>query len=86
MDNVDHSMEGELSDLEIRTSLAEWIERQPIAETILDNLKEAGIAPTLANGSAVWMDFLLTELGDGVDRSIEALQDKGELHSEDTVG
>ena len=55
--------------------VAKWIEVGVISEAIFD-LDEV---KTVEQAKEVWLDFLLTELGDGLKRSAQALKEKGVL-------
>jgi hypothetical protein len=55
--------------------VAKWIEVGVIAETIFD---QEGV-DTVEQAKEVWLDFLMTELGDGLKRSVQALKEKGVL-------
>jgi hypothetical protein len=55
--------------------VAKWIEVGVIAETIFD---QEGV-DTVEQAKEVWLDFLMTELGDGLKRSAQALKKKGVL-------
>ena len=56
-----------------------WFDTATLARNILETLKEEGAEPTVENAKAVWLDFLETELPNGLGRSVRALIDKGEL-------
>ena len=56
-----------------------WFDTAELARTILEKLEEAGIEPTVENAKKVWLDFLLTELSEGLDGSVKAFVGKGEL-------
>ena len=58
-----------------------WFETAALARTILETLDEGGAKPTVQNAKAVWLDFLETELPDGLVKSVRALIDKGELET-----
>jgi len=55
--------------------VASWIEPEVISEAIfeLDEVK------TVDQAKKVWLDFLETELSDGLKRSAQALKNKGVL-------
>ena len=54
--------------------LAEWIDSRAIAEAILaELLEDQEIEPTVANGQKVWLDFLQSELTEGLRSSIKAI-------------
>lgn len=59
--------------------VAEWIDKDVIAENILDALKEAKVSLTLDNARAVWLDILYTEMPEALRVSVEALANKGEI-------
>ena len=61
--------------------LVYWFDTAVLARTILETLEEEGAKPTFENARAVWLDFLLTELSDGLVKSVRALIDKGELET-----
>ena len=52
--------------------LARWIDTAVIAEAILQELEDQNIEQTLANGQRVWLDFLESELSEGLRSSIKA--------------
>ncbi len=56
-----------------------WIDTPTLSRTTLDALQEEDVEPTVENAKKVWLDFLLTELGDGLKNSVKALINKGEL-------
>jgi len=58
-----------------------WFDTAVLARTILELLEEEGAKPTVKNAKAVWLDFLETELSDGLVKSVRALIDKGELET-----
>jgi len=58
-----------------------WFDTAVLARTILETLEEEGAKPTVENAKAVWLDFLLTELPDGLVGSVRALINKGELET-----
>jgi len=62
-----------------KEKLADWIDADVIADAILEQLEEDGLAPRFENGKKVWLDFLGTELSDGLGQSIVALSDRSEL-------
>lgn len=55
----------------VMEAVAEWIDTKAIAETILDTLDNAGIELTAETAQKVWLNFLYTELGEGLRRSVE---------------
>jgi len=59
--------------------VAEWLDNEAIAETVVDALQDEAILPTLENAQKVWLDVLYTELGDAVRRSVEVLAVKGRI-------
>ena len=61
--------------------LVYWFDTAVLARNILETLEEEGAKPTVENAKAVWLDFLLTELSDGLVGSVRALIDKGELET-----
>ncbi|MBA7703378.1 hypothetical protein ES703_112163 [subsurface metagenome] len=61
--------------------LVYWLDTAVLARNILETLEEEGAKPTVENAKAVWLDFLLTELSDGLVGSVRALIDKGELET-----
>jgi hypothetical protein len=62
-----------------KEELAGWIDTEVIAERILEELADNGIPATLDNGKAVWLDFLETELSDGIRYSVKFGSDSGKL-------
>ena len=58
-----------------------WFDTTTLARTILETLDEEGAKSTVKNAKAVWLDFLETELPDGLVKSVRALIDKGELET-----
>ena len=58
-----------------------WFDTASLARNILGTLEEEGAKPTVKNAKAVWLDFLETELPDGLVKSIRALIGKGELET-----
>ena len=53
--------------------LAEWIDPGVIAEAILEELESQDVEPTVANGQKAWLDFLESELPDGLRSSIKSI-------------
>ncbi|MBA7699280.1 hypothetical protein ES703_107971 [subsurface metagenome] len=62
-----------------------WFDTAVLARNILETLKEEGAKPTVKNAKAVWLDFLETELPDGLVKSVRALIDKGELETKENL-
>ncbi len=56
-----------------KVELAQWIDTSVIAEAIADKLEEEGIEETFENGKRVWLDFLETELNEGLRSMVRAL-------------
>jgi hypothetical protein len=52
--------------------LARWIDTAVIAEAILQELENQNMEQTFANGQRVWLDFLGSELSEGLRSSIKA--------------
>jgi hypothetical protein len=52
--------------------LAGWIEKDLIAEHILDELEEQGVQPTLQNAKTIWLDVLENELCEAIRSSVKA--------------
>ena len=63
---------GSMSDREL-DELAEWIDSRAIAEAILQELGDQGIEAIVANGQRVWLDFLESELTEGLRSTIRAI-------------
>uniref|UniRef100_A0A6M3KKJ8 Uncharacterized protein n=1 Tax=viral metagenome TaxID=1070528 RepID=A0A6M3KKJ8_9ZZZZ len=59
-------------DEKVRDEVSEWIDSDVIAEEILEDLEEEGVAQTLENAKVVWLDVLESELPDAIRRSINA--------------
>ena len=53
--------------------LAEWIDPRAIAEAILQELESQEVEQTVPNGRKVWLDFLESELSEGLRSSIKAI-------------
>jgi hypothetical protein len=53
--------------------LAEWIDSRVIAEAILQELESQKLEQTVANGQKVWLDFLETELSEGLRSSVKVV-------------
>ena len=51
--------------------LAEWIETDVIAEAIKDAVEESGKIFTFEKGKKVWLNFLETELWEGLKSTIK---------------
>jgi len=58
--------------MSVKHELAGWIETEPIAEHILDELEEQGCQPTVDNGETVWLDVLENELCQAIRSSVKA--------------
>jgi len=63
------------------TKLADWIDTTPIAQAILDELKEQGAQATFENGKTIWLDVLENGLVYTIRSSVKARFDvlKSEL-------
>ena len=70
---------------DVKKEIADWIDDEVIADTILDTLKAKKISRTVENAKLVWLDMLYTELGDAVKRSVEALADQGSFDEDSVV-
>jgi hypothetical protein len=57
----------------VLAELAEWIDTGVIAEAILQELESQDLEQTLANGQKVWLDFLGSELSEGLRSSTKAI-------------
>jgi hypothetical protein len=64
---------------EIQKQVADWIDTDAIADTILDALEEKKIELTPENAQRVWLDVLCTELPEAVECSVDALAEKGDI-------
>jgi hypothetical protein len=64
---------------ETQKQVSDWIDTNAIADAILDTLSDEGIEVTADNAQKVWLDFLGTELNDGLQGSVSALAEKGEI-------
>ena len=62
----------------VLAELAEWIDSEPIASVILEELKDNDIEPTVANAQRVWLDTL-ESLHHLVQSSIVGLVNRCEL-------
>ena len=62
--------------------LSEGIEKQPLAEVVLETLEEQLAEVTLENAKKLWLDFLETELARGLSNSLAALIEGGKIPSE----
>lgn len=58
---------------EAQKQLADWIDADVIAERILEELEEQGIAATLEHGQQVWMSVLMVELCEGIQNTVAAI-------------
>ena len=57
----------------VKDELADWVDTSVIAEAILAELEEQGLSPTLENGQKLWLNFLGTELTEGLRSSVKAI-------------
>ena len=64
---------------ETQKQVAEWIDTDAIADAILDALEAEEIEVTADNAQKVWLDVLYTELPNALERSVDALAEKGEI-------
>ena len=64
---------------ETQKQVAEWIDTDAIADAILDALEAEEIEVTADNAQKVWLDVLYTELPNAIERSVDALAEKGEI-------
>jgi hypothetical protein len=64
---------------EIQKQVAEWLDTDAIADAILDALEDEEIEVTADNAQKVWLDILYTELPNALQRSVNALAEKGEI-------
>jgi hypothetical protein len=53
--------------------LAEWIDAGVIAEAILEGLERREVEQTVANGQKLWLDFLESELSEGIRSCTKAI-------------
>jgi len=60
----------------VLAELAEWIDPRVIAEAIIEELESQEVEQTIANGQKVWLDFLESELSEGLRSSIKAIFSK----------
>ena len=60
----------------VLAELAEWIDPRVIAEAIIEELESQEVEQTAANGQKVWLDFLESELPEGLRSSIKAIFSK----------
>ena len=51
---------------EVKAKVADYIDTSVVAEAILDDLEEEGLPPTVENAQKLWLDFLGTELHEGI--------------------
>lgn len=57
-----------------------WIDTGVLADHVFEHMEEVvGVKPTFKNAQKVWLDFLETELHEGVENSVDALVERGEL-------
>ena len=61
---------------ELTEHLADWIDSTAIATDIVAVLEEQGITPDYDKGREVWLDFLETELSDGLEKSVKYLANR----------
>jgi hypothetical protein len=70
----------------VKRHLSAWIETVPLAEAILNTMEEQkadiGYRFAMFNARKLWLDFLETELHQGLSNSLAALVDKGEIPAE----
>lgn len=59
-----------MTQAEVVAAVADWIDTQVIAESILEELSEYEIEPTVANAKKVWLDILGAELIEAVRSTI----------------
>jgi len=62
----------------ILEELAQWIDDDAIANTIIEELEEQGLQPTLENAKKVWLDAL-EGLPHLIASSIVGLTNRGQL-------
>ncbi len=59
----------------LKTAVAAWIETYPLAEALVDIMCECAEQPgeemTLDNAKKLWLNFLETELSDGLKRCVQ---------------
>jgi len=60
----------------VLAELAEWIDPRVIAEAIIEELESQEVEQTVANGQKVWLDFLESELPEGLRSSIKTIFSK----------
>ena len=60
----------------VLAELAEWIDSKAIAEAIIEELESQEVEQTVANGQKVWLDFLESELPEGLRSSTKAIFSK----------
>jgi len=64
---------------EAQQQVVDWIDRDAIADAILDALEEEGIEVAAENAQKVWLNALYTEIPNALERSVDALAEKGEI-------
>lgn len=60
-------------------AFAEWVDTAVVAEAVMNGLECSTKKQSAENAKKVWLDFLGTELNEGIGRSVMALEDKNEL-------
>jgi len=55
-----------MADEAVQKEVADWIDTNVLAENILEYLEEEGFQPTVENAKKLWLDFLGTELHEGI--------------------
>lgn len=64
------------NDKELRAQLSNWIDAGVIADAIIRALEDEQVKADLEKAQAVWLDFLETELPDGLQSSTRALVER----------
>jgi hypothetical protein len=60
--------------MEDKLQFEAWLEKEPISTVAFDTLKEARIPATIENLKALWLNFLDTELSDGLHRCVRYMR------------
>ena len=64
---------------EVIQQLADWIETEVVAESIVEHLEEEELEASFENGKAVWLDVLECEINDAIGKSIAYRLKEAEL-------
>ncbi len=67
---------------QIIAAFIEWLDSRVIAEAVIEVLEKQKAEVTVDNAKRIWLDFLETELPEGLSNSLAALVEQGFVKAE----